>query len=211
VFPSGPERAVYNNAVLQPGLRARQCDHAIEAAEAAYGSARIASYAVWVHENDVDSQARLRERGYSVDETTRAMGMELRDLHVVRPAIEFGEPVWGDYLRILDVPGILLGVDPRAFHVMIADDDGAGVATGMAYDHAGDCGIFNVTTLETSRRRGIGTALVTALLLDAQARGCVTATLQSTEMAERVYAKVGFRDLGRILEFVPRSATDHSS
>jgi len=35
------------------------------------------------------------------------------------------------------------------------------------------------------------------------ARGCQTATLQSTEMAKRVYAAVGFRDLGRILEYVP--------
>jgi hypothetical protein len=31
-----------------------------------------------------------------------------------------------------------------------------------------------------------------------------TASLQSTPMAERVYAAVGFRDLGRILEFGPR-------
>ena len=30
-----------------------------------------------------------------------------------------------------------------------------------------------------------------------------TASLQSTAMAERVYAVVGFRDLGRILEYVP--------
>jgi hypothetical protein len=29
------------------------------------------------------------------------------------------------------------------------------------------------------------------------------ATLQSTEMAERVYTTVGFHDLGRILEYVP--------
>jgi hypothetical protein len=38
---------------------------------------------------------------------------------------------------------------------------------------------------------------------DARARACRTASLQSTRMAERVYAAVGFRDLGRILEYVP--------
>ena len=43
-------------------------------------------------------------------------------------------------------------------------------------------------------------------LHDARARGCRTASLQSTAMAERVYAAAGFRDLGRILEYVPRSA-----
>lgn len=36
-----------------------------------------------------------------------------------------------------------------------------------------------------------------------RARGCRAASLQSTPMAERVYASAGFRDLGRILEYVP--------
>ena len=73
----------------------------------------------------------------------------------------------------------------------------------MAFDHGGDCGIYNVTTLERARRRGLGTALTALHLHDAVARGCRTASLQSTPMAERVYAAVGFRDLGRILEYVP--------
>ena len=38
---------------------------------------------------------------------------------------------------------------------------------------------------------------------DAVARGCTTASLQATAMAERLYSRLGFRDLGRILEYVP--------
>ena len=38
---------------------------------------------------------------------------------------------------------------------------------------------------------------------DALERGCATASLRSTQMAEGVYGAVGFRDLGRILECVP--------
>jgi predicted GNAT family acetyltransferase len=49
----------------------------------------------------------------------------------------------------------------------------------------------------------VGTALTAAHLHDALARGCRTASLQSTEVAERVYVSLGFRDLGRILEYVP--------
>jgi hypothetical protein len=41
------------------------------------------------------------------------------------------------------------------------------------------------------------------LLRDAVDRGCTTASLQSTPMAEGVYAAVGFRDLGRFIEYVP--------
>ena len=51
-----------------------------------------------------------------------------------------------------------------------------------------------------------GARLTAAQAYDARARGCRTASLQSTPMAERVYAAVGFRDLGRILEYIPRGA-----
>jgi predicted GNAT family acetyltransferase len=37
----------------------------------------------------------------------------------------------------------------------------------------------------------------------ARERGCLTASLQSTPMAERVYGRVGFRDLGLWQEYVP--------
>ncbi len=65
----------------------------------------------------------LERRGYTVDETMRAMGMSLTDILMPRPELERGSEDWDDY--------------------------------------------------------------------------------QSTEMAERVYATVGFRDLGLILEYVP--------
>jgi hypothetical protein len=50
--------------------------------------------------------------------------------------------------------------------------------------------------LTMTRFRRIAAACACAL------GGCSTASLQSTEMAERIYAEVGFRDLGRILEYV---------
>ena len=87
--------------------------------------------------------------------------------------------------------------------MLVARLQGEGVATAMAFDLGDDCGIYNVGTLEHARRRGLGTALTALLAHDAAARGCRTASLQSTESAERVYTAVGFRDLGRILEYVP--------
>ena len=112
-----------------------------------------------------------------------------------------------DHLQASGLPrGLLRGVDETAFHVVMARLDGVEVATGLAHDHAGDCGVFNVSTHATARRRGIGTAVTVALLEDAAARGCATASLQATPMAEGVYAAVGFRDLGRILEYAPSPA-----
>ena len=60
-----------------------------------------------------------------------------------------------------------------------------------------------MATLAHARRRGLGTALTALHVQDARERGLETASLQATEMAEGMYAAVGFRDLGRILEFVP--------
>jgi GNAT superfamily N-acetyltransferase len=126
------------------------------------------------------------------------------------PDLALAPSDWGAYVRHLEASGmpagLLAGVDPTAFHLLVAERDGETVATALAFDSGDDCGIYNVSTLEHVRRRGLGTALTALLAHDALARGCRTATLQSTQMAERIYAAVGFRDLGRILEYVPPAA-----
>jgi predicted GNAT family acetyltransferase len=128
--------------------------------------------------------------------------MELDRIPMPRPQLDPGPSDWAGYLRAADLPPGLLGaVDPTAFHVRAARLDGETVATGIAYDHEGDCGIYNVGTVAHARRKGLGSALTALLAHDALARGCRTASLQSTPMAERVYAAVGFRDLGRFLEY----------
>jgi ribosomal protein S18 acetylase RimI-like enzyme len=207
VFPTEPERSVYNNALLERNLAATERAAALAAMEAAYGSADVTRFAAWVHESDAAMRADLEARGYGLEETTRAMGMSLDDLRLPRPALDLAPSNWPaylEYLRIVEFPaGLLGGVDPSAFHLLIARIDGENVTTGLAFDLGGDCGIYNVSTLEWARRRGLATALTTLLAHDARARGCRTASLQSTPAAERLYAAVGFRDLGRLLEYVP--------
>jgi GNAT superfamily N-acetyltransferase len=196
VFPHEPERSVYNNALLQAGAP-------LAAVEDAY--AGIEGYALWVHESDEATRSALAARGYAITETTRAMGMELRDARVSAPELDLAPPDWAGYVRYLarfGVPeGLLAGVDPSAFRLLLARHDGEVAATALGFDCDGDRGIFNVSTVESARRRGLGTALTARLVHEAAARGSRTASLQSTEMAERVYAAVGFRDLGRFLEY----------
>jgi ribosomal protein S18 acetylase RimI-like enzyme len=206
IFPHEPERAVYNNALLERDLDARERVDALDAMEAAYAAAGVCRYAAWVHESDRAMRSDLGRRGYTLDTTTRAMGMALDDIRVPRPEVELGPPDWSEYLRIVGVPpDFLSGADRDAYRILIARLDGENVTTAMAYDFGGDCGIYNVGTLEAFRRRGLGTAVTALLVHDALARGCQTASLQSTASAEHVYATVGFRDLGRILEYVPQA------
>ena len=151
----------------------------------------------------VSGQRRDDPPRIPVDTTTRAMAMSLDEIAVPRPEIELGPPDWNEYLRIIEVPDQLLaGVDASHFHVLVARLEGENAAAGMAYDHDGDCGIYNVGTLPHARSRGLGTALTALHLYQARERGSATASLQSTEIAEGVYAALGFRDLGRFIEYV---------
>jgi ribosomal protein S18 acetylase RimI-like enzyme len=203
VFPNEPERDVYNNALLERNLPTRQRKDAVDAMEAAYESARVNHFAAWVHESDRGMRCELERRRYTIDTSTRAMAMSLENIPP-RPEVSLAPPDWHEHLRIAGVPaGFLAGADPTAYHVLLARLDGETVATAMAFDLGGDCGIYNVGTLEYARRRGLATALTAVQLHDARARGCETASLQATPAAERLYADASFRDLGRILEYVP--------
>jgi GNAT superfamily N-acetyltransferase len=205
VFPHEPERSVYNNALLTSGMTAAERGTAIDAMQTTYAQAGVERFAAWVHERDPALRAQLERRGYAIDTSTRAMGMALDELRLPRPELELGAPDWSEYLRLVGVPrDFLSAADPASYHVLLARLDGENVATGMAYDLDGDCGIYTVGTVGHARRRGLGTALTALLVHEARARGCATASLQSTAMAEGVYATVGFRDLGRIFEYVRR-------
>jgi len=209
VFPNEPERSVFNNALLERELDADERADAIDATESAYLQVGVTSFAAWVHESDAAMRVDLEQRGYTLTESTRAMGMSLDDIRLPRPEHDLAPRDWAEYLRVIEVsPQLLRRGDHTAFHILIARLDGENAAAAMAFDLDGDCGLYNVGTLEHARRHGLGTALTLAHLYDALDRGCVTASLQSTPMAERVYATAGFRDLGRFLEYAPPAAVD---
>jgi ribosomal protein S18 acetylase RimI-like enzyme len=206
VFPHEPERSVYNNALVDRGLASGERAAALAAMEAAYAGAGVDHFAVWVHEGDHAMRAALEQRGYEIDTTTCAMGMAL-DVRLPQPHVDLAPADWHEHLRIAEVPaGFLAGADPSAYHVVVGRLQGESVATAMGFELDGDCGIYNVGTLEHARRRGLASALTLRLLHDATARGCQTASLQATPMAERLYAALGFRNLGRFIEYVPRRA-----
>jgi GNAT superfamily N-acetyltransferase len=210
VFPAGPERDIYNNALLERDLASAGRRAAVAAMEQAYAAAGVDRFAAWVHESDAAMIGELTRSGYRVNETTRAMGISLTDLDVAAPDIDVRRPTWLEYQRYLEVVGVpsglLANTDGSEFHVFVTrSDDGQAVATSLAFDRDGDCGIYNVSTVESMRRRGLGSALTAVQLREAKRRGCTTASLQSTPIAERVYLSLGFRNLGRIFEYVPGS------
>lgn len=204
IFPDEPERSVYNNALLARGLVATDRSRALDAMEDAYAAAGVRRFAAWVHEGDLPMRNDLARRGYTLDTATRAMAVSLTGIRPLRPDVELASPDWHEHLRIVGVPpDFLAAANPGAYHILLGRLEEETVATALAFDLDGDCGIYNVATLGHARRRGLATALTAIHLHDARARGCETASLQSTPTAERLYAASGFRDLGLMLEHVP--------
>jgi hypothetical protein len=102
-------------------------DGATDAMEAAYAAAGVTRFAAWVHETDEPMRAELERRGYTVDTTTRAMGMALDDIAVSRPPIDpaqldLAPASWSEYLAMDDdLPGdFLSAADHAALHLLAA-------------------------------------------------------------------------------------------
>ena len=207
VFPQRPESAFFNNALLAHGLGAAGAAAAIETLARTYADAGVDRFAAWALEADAPARTALERRGYVIDTATTAMALRLEQREAGPLDPHVAPAGWAEYrafLSAFDLPADLMaGVDGDAFHVVVASDAGELLAAGLAFDCDGDCGIFNIATLPHARRRGLGTAVTAALLRDARERGCETASLQSTEAAAGIYRSVGFRTLGRYVEYVP--------
>jgi GNAT superfamily N-acetyltransferase len=200
-FVRRPDRDFLNNAVLTGSPV--DLDATIGEIEAVYAHHGIERFAVWVHESDAETERALRGRGYRFDTATRTMAMAVGELiEVDLTALDVAEVGPARFWAIDGPADLVPDLDPGGAYFYAARLDGVEVAVLMAFDHEGDCGIYMVGTVEAARRRGLATALSAHAVLEARERGCLSASLQATPMAERVYARVGFRDLGCWREYV---------
>jgi GNAT superfamily N-acetyltransferase len=86
-----------------------------------------------------------------------------------------------------------LGLDgERQLRHYLAKLDGQPVATSQLFLGSEAAGIYCVTSIPEVQRRGIGTAVVLAPLLEARALGYYVAVLGPTPEAQGMYARMGF-------------------
>ena len=83
----------------------------------------------------------------------------------------------------------------RRFVAYIAVAGGEPVASSLVFFGAGVAGIYHVTTALELRRRGLGSLITTAPLLEARGRGYRFAVLHATEMGYPVYRCLGFEEV----------------
>ena len=151
-------------------------------------------------------RAELSGRGYTIEESTLAMGMSLDDISLALPEVELGPLDWPEYLEYLGssaCPPACSAAPTRARSTPSRrgrrrerrDRNRLRPRRRLRHvQHVHARGGTAARARHRAHRRHVH---------DAAERGCSTASLQSTAMAERLYAAVGFRDLGRILEYVP--------
>jgi GNAT superfamily N-acetyltransferase len=154
-------------------------------------------YALWCLDDDRPTAAALVEHGYVQSETTRPM---LRSLDIL-PQADGSTVVEADLQRfadLIDVPDYLLRGVPDLYAYATE-----GYESGLVLQHSGtDAYVSMVYTKPSARGRGLATLVLTQALRHARSRGARTATLQSTPMAESLYARHGFEPVGRWQEWV---------
>jgi GNAT superfamily N-acetyltransferase len=209
VFPAPVEREVFNNAVA-PRWRPLE-GPALAALAALYRDNGIGRWQLWVHEDEPAQSRRAQAAGLVVDTSTLGMAMPLTREAIERwprEALDLVPDPAPEELREFfpSADRILPQLHVAGAHLYVARCEGEPACCTAAFDHAGDCTIQMVGTVDRFRRRGLATALVRHALRRAGERGCTSASLQATPMAEGIYTAVGFRPLGRYVEWQHRGA-----
>ncbi len=207
VFPSW---LPLNNAIILNGHDGVAATAAAFELTSVYADAGVDAWALWVpsRATDLDAPDEVREVGALLRDTTTLVmqatlsaGLRRHD-GVVRSSIAAATLAAGDEA----VPVAELGDPEQApgltAWVLLKDD--VAVAGAWSFLHGTDCGIYAVGTMPEWRRRGLARSLMEHVLADAQRRGALTASLQSTRMAQHLYESLGFQPAGRYEEWTSK-------
>ena len=85
---------------------------------------------------------------------------------------------------------------------VLAFADGLPISGGSAWLIGDTAGLYNISTLEVWRGRGLGYAVTATLMNLAREHGCTHAVLHASEPGLPVYERLGFVEVCRVPQFV---------
>jgi ribosomal protein S18 acetylase RimI-like enzyme len=110
-------------------------------------------------------------------------------------------------VRALERMCRVAGTGPRGPWIRLAGSlDGAPVASSGVILLGGLASVINVSTVPSARRRGIGRAMTLAACEAAFEGGFRIAVLGTSDMARGIYERLGFREVGVSVGFVPEGS-----
>ena len=204
IVPVRPWYSIFNSIVY---TSQRALLDAVPELAAHYESAGSKALAVWVVPGDEFGQ-ELTSLGFKRDSTPMFMGAVIDEIDLEpRVPLAFHPAPSAEAVAALNdrAHGVLPDWSMTAVFArelpgvrpLIAVEQGQPVAALLSQEHDGDCYLWFVATDPEARRRGLAGELVREALRQARARGCTTTTLESTAMAESLYAGLGYRPFGR--------------
>lgn len=205
-FPIRPDRS-FLNAVLVP--RGRALLTVRDELAGWYADAGVRAWTVWTRPGDDDADAALAAAGHVEDARPMLMAATLDELDLepraaldldpapsTATAIELNDRAYG-YAPGTGFAGALTS-EPPGWRPYVALVDGAPVACAVAVTEQRNCEMALVATVPEARGRGLAAELMRLALRDARDGGCATTTLEGSGLGEPIYARMGYRSLGRL-------------
>ena len=208
------------NKVLGLGVGAPVSDADLEAIEGFYASHGAPAQIELCPHATPDLASRLSARGFMLqgfeNELARTLDGSVADLPPAGDALRVARTSSGENDLWVDVVAegfaAVEGADPPApeavnllrtimrqfdhpstVRYLVWDNDAA-AGGGAAYVRDGIVGIFGTATLPTFRRRGVQTALVRQVLIDAASRAdLAVTTTEPGSTSQRTFERLGFR------------------
>jgi GNAT superfamily N-acetyltransferase len=123
------------------------------------------------------------------------------DDHIRTAAIGFGMPE--EMIRVVMGPADWQRPNVTVY---VGYSGGEPVTTGLGLRTGRTIGVYNIATVESARRRGLGAAMTARVARDGRAAGCDVAILQASDMGRATYERLGYRTVVEYDGFVEPGA-----
>ncbi|GIK66321.1 MAG: hypothetical protein BroJett018_41150 [Chloroflexota bacterium] len=212
---SSNQPADYLNTVLRTTLENGHAESRIREVMAGYKTQRTSvRWHVWPNSQPADLAILLGGYGLQCTRSIPCMVLDLATMNVPIQPIAHLEMILVD-----DLPALYKWMSPVAYDLFfclayemglsttspvlhfLARYKGEPAATASIYLGAGVAGLYDVVTMPEVRERGIGSALCTMALQTVRDMGYRYAVLQSSKMGYRIYQRLGFEEIGRLLHY----------
>jgi hypothetical protein len=196
--PAAPDSPTLNAAiVLVDELRRSTLDDLRER----YEGTGIRRWGIWTDGTRRVVTRALRDHGMRLTSSSPGMAATLGQLDVngsgparradLRTVGHVNDLAYGNADGRLEKT--LAPLAPGLLHAYRADHGGRPASVALALHHDEDCGVSFVATAPYARRQGLATDVMHRVAIDARDAGCTSATLQATNLGEKLYKALGYR------------------